>query len=405
MTIGQRIAQKRKEMGISQEMLGERMGISRQAIYKWESDAALPEIEKLVALSKLFGVSVGWLLGVEEEKAEQPQDDTLNQAQLDMVDEIVNRYIQAQPQPKPRRKWPWVLAACTLVIAIVAIFDRMDQLDNQYNNLHNAVSNITSSVNTQIGSIAGRVEEILKAQNNLTAEFSAEVEATDYESNTVTISMEAVPKSYTDGMQAVFLVDNGTGPLEFPGTLEEGLNFTAQAQVTLTDEIAASVVFISPDGVRQTQFLDSFHNLLSGSYAELSVQDYYLWNLKVIDGKLSLKNIYFTAWEVRYDEAAAPIASYRMGLFCNQKLVAWAEPCEKPASFSGFQGEEFHRLSDVVLENLEVGDTITVAALVTDAYGRQYMAFDIPYVVGTDMELTHPSVVSCDRDPAQWIFD
>ena len=59
MTIGQRIAQKRKEQGLSQEALGDRLGLSRQAIYKWESDAALPEIEKLVALSRLFGVSVG----------------------------------------------------------------------------------------------------------------------------------------------------------------------------------------------------------------------------------------------------------------------------------------------------------------------------------------------------------
>ena len=40
MTVGQRIAQKRKELGLSQEALGERLGVSRQAIYKWESDAA-----------------------------------------------------------------------------------------------------------------------------------------------------------------------------------------------------------------------------------------------------------------------------------------------------------------------------------------------------------------------------
>ena len=48
MTVGQRIAQKRKELGLSQETLGEQLGVSRQAIYKWESDATLPEIEKLI---------------------------------------------------------------------------------------------------------------------------------------------------------------------------------------------------------------------------------------------------------------------------------------------------------------------------------------------------------------------
>ena len=69
MTTGQRVAQKRKELGLSQEALGEKLGVSRQSIYKWESDSALPEVEKLVVLSRLFGVSVGWLLGVEEEAA------------------------------------------------------------------------------------------------------------------------------------------------------------------------------------------------------------------------------------------------------------------------------------------------------------------------------------------------
>ena len=60
MTVGQRIAQKRKELGLSQETLGEQLSVSRQAIYKWEADAATPEIDKLIALSKRFGVSVGW---------------------------------------------------------------------------------------------------------------------------------------------------------------------------------------------------------------------------------------------------------------------------------------------------------------------------------------------------------
>ena len=59
MTIGQRIAQRRKALGLSQEQLGAQLGVSRQAIYKWESDAALPEIEKLVTLSRRFSVSVG----------------------------------------------------------------------------------------------------------------------------------------------------------------------------------------------------------------------------------------------------------------------------------------------------------------------------------------------------------
>ena len=58
MTTGQRIAAKRKERELSQESLGAELGVSRQTVYKWESDTSLPEIEKLVALSRLFQVPV-----------------------------------------------------------------------------------------------------------------------------------------------------------------------------------------------------------------------------------------------------------------------------------------------------------------------------------------------------------
>ena len=42
MTIGQTIAAERRKLGLSQEQLGEKMGVTRQSISKWESDAALP---------------------------------------------------------------------------------------------------------------------------------------------------------------------------------------------------------------------------------------------------------------------------------------------------------------------------------------------------------------------------
>ncbi|MEI3330110.1 MAG: helix-turn-helix transcriptional regulator [Oscillospiraceae bacterium] len=63
MTTGQRIAQKRKELELSQEALGAELGVSRQSIYKWVFDAALPEIDKLVALSRRFGRDGGLAAG------------------------------------------------------------------------------------------------------------------------------------------------------------------------------------------------------------------------------------------------------------------------------------------------------------------------------------------------------
>lgn len=70
MTLGQRIQALRKQHGLSQEGLGERLGVSRQAISRWEMDGAVPEVDKLIAMARLFGVSLNQLLGVEE--PEQP---------------------------------------------------------------------------------------------------------------------------------------------------------------------------------------------------------------------------------------------------------------------------------------------------------------------------------------------
>lgn len=114
LTIGQRIAAKRKELGLSQIELGERMGVSRQSVSKWEADAAIPEIDKLIALSKLFHVSVGWLLGVEEDGApEAAPEQTFSQREWEIIDRLT--------QEKPRLpKWLLPLAAGVTALALIA---------------------------------------------------------------------------------------------------------------------------------------------------------------------------------------------------------------------------------------------------------------------------------------------
>ena len=62
MTFGEKVQRLRKQQGWSQEELAERIPISRQAVSKWESGAAVPDVENVVALGKLFGVSTDYLL-------------------------------------------------------------------------------------------------------------------------------------------------------------------------------------------------------------------------------------------------------------------------------------------------------------------------------------------------------
>ena len=70
MTFGEKIQKLRKEAGLSQEELSYQLGVSRQAISKWERDNGYPETEKIVRMSKLFNVSLDYLLN--EEDTEKP---------------------------------------------------------------------------------------------------------------------------------------------------------------------------------------------------------------------------------------------------------------------------------------------------------------------------------------------
>lgn len=74
MTMGQRIAQRRRQLGLSQEALADAVGVSRQAVSKWELDEAQPDAAKIVLLAQVLGITTDELLlgeaedGVVEEK-------------------------------------------------------------------------------------------------------------------------------------------------------------------------------------------------------------------------------------------------------------------------------------------------------------------------------------------------
>ena len=64
-TFGKRIVRNRKRLGLTQDALAEKLGITAQAVSKWENDLSCPDITMLPRLSEIFGISTDALLGVE----------------------------------------------------------------------------------------------------------------------------------------------------------------------------------------------------------------------------------------------------------------------------------------------------------------------------------------------------
>lgn len=427
MTTGQRIAQKRKEAGLSQETLGAELGVSRQSIYKWESDTALPEIDKLVALSRRFGVTVGWLLGVEEtpEAASAPDSGELTDAQLKMVEEITERYIAALPAPKPRKKWPYVLAVLAVLCAAYNIYDSIRMIGQQFDGVYNRINQMERSVSSQVYDISNQVEGILKQQNSLTVDSGTSLELYDLKANTVTFSVYAVPKTYVEGMTMEFLAENGETTSNVVGKAgEDGTSqrFSAALSIPLTDDITLSALLVLPDGTRQTQPLDTYGGLYSGSLPD--VQSFGEGDLQnrahIENGSLSFPDAIEFAVMLDPTPANALIprtmaASIRVGLFKNQQLVAWAEPIsdEEQTSYQGFDNATFYRLEPLSFP-FAAGDILETAVLLTDEYGRETICpGNFPLALSNDgQSLIFPGstgsdtvdAYSIDTDISHWTF-
>lgn len=73
MTFAEKLRTVRKQAGMSQERLAEKLGVSRQAVTKWETGAGSPELDNIMAISSLFGISLDELLS-DEKGVQEPKD-------------------------------------------------------------------------------------------------------------------------------------------------------------------------------------------------------------------------------------------------------------------------------------------------------------------------------------------
>lgn len=78
-TLGKRISYHRKHLSLTQEQLAERVGVSAQAVSKWENDLSCPDINLLPQLADIFGITVDELLGKEAPHAAKPAEPIKNE--------------------------------------------------------------------------------------------------------------------------------------------------------------------------------------------------------------------------------------------------------------------------------------------------------------------------------------
>jgi len=78
MNIGLKIQELRTKHGLSQELLAEKLGVSRQSVSKWELDQAMPDVEKVIGMSRLFRVTTDDILLVDKHSFTKPNQNVLH---------------------------------------------------------------------------------------------------------------------------------------------------------------------------------------------------------------------------------------------------------------------------------------------------------------------------------------
>ena len=255
MTLGQRIQELRKQKNLSQEQLGEAMGVSRQAISKWEGDLTIPELDKLIALSKFFGLTVGELLGVEqpapaEEPSAPPAPDW---------EPVVERYLSAAAESERKsRRWLTVgmagvaVAALVLAFALVRANERVDSLRVRVSDLQNQVSNLNSSIAHQYSYFNEQLTA-MKNQASLVEDYSHAL--LGVENGKCRLEVTVIPKAYEEGMTAKLTLEGAEGPVTVEGEWN-GRGFRFESLVISAGELPLMYSQTSAAGVQQSERLE-----------------------------------------------------------------------------------------------------------------------------------------------------
>ncbi len=101
MILADKIIELRKKAGYSQEELAEKMGVSRQSVSKWEGALSIPDLDKILLLSEIFGVSTDYLLKDEYSEIPAPTEEISESSFRKVSLEEANEFIKVKDQTAP----------------------------------------------------------------------------------------------------------------------------------------------------------------------------------------------------------------------------------------------------------------------------------------------------------------
>ncbi|WP_294831047.1 helix-turn-helix transcriptional regulator [uncultured Gemmiger sp.] len=252
MTLGQNIQAARKAKGLSQETLAEKIGVSRQALGKWEKDTALPGLDNLQALAAELGTGVDALLGTE------PSDSAAPAVTLDAMRDLLS----ARDAEEKRRRRLWGCAGGATFLILAGLLAGMAlQYERQINALNQNYAAIQSSYAAQQADLSAQISELQDAvrMGETTVLdwrwLPADKLHRDAAGSWMPVQVQVTPRTAAEGTSARLAVRCGDETRLYDMTAAPDGSFAAGGLVfTVGDNYALSVQWTA-DGVTTSEAL------------------------------------------------------------------------------------------------------------------------------------------------------
>lgn len=290
MRLYETIQKLRKDAGYSQEQLAEKLGVSRQAVSKWENGMASPGVERLQEICTVLGVSMAEVLGADT----KPSDIERIQLYEEEITKLKN-----QKQFQKLLILGIATSALILLFLFVTLFRRIDLMNNHIQQWDGQVGQIYSNVDQQIGQMKSQFSSMLEQQESLVAEYSIDAKDLIVKDGQLNLTLRCTPKNYREEMTAEFVI-NGKRSYSALAIFEKG-SYYANIPVDITENDLSFMVRFTKEGDTATQFLDSHSNLINDYLMKIGAEN----NLKFYNNKvgLSIQGVVTTIYSPRYDNS------------------------------------------------------------------------------------------------------
>ena len=254
MTLGQNIQAARKAKGLSQEALAEKIGVSRQALGKWEKDTALPGLDNLQALAAALGTGVDALLGSAHANPAAPT------VTLDAMRDL----LAARDAEEKRRRRLWVGVGGAAFVVLAGLLAAVAfQYERQINALNQNYAAAQSSFAAQQAELSGQIEELQRAvrQGETTVAdwrwLPADKLHKDADKSWMPVQVQVTPRTARSGMTARLAVRCCDDTQLCDMTAAADGSYTAEGIIFAVGNVYDLSVQWTADGATTSEALDT----------------------------------------------------------------------------------------------------------------------------------------------------